>query len=156
MAKGSVNKVIIVGRLGKDPDIKATASGTQIATLSVATTELGRKDPATGVRGPDETEWHRVVLFGFLAENAATYLKKGSRIYIEGKLKTRKWTDNIGIDRYTTEVTGLEMQFLGNKAANQAVPGNQQPLQKNNNQQNNHPQPAEGNGFDDFDDDIPF
>ena len=86
MAKGTVNKAIILGRLGKDPEIKQTQSGMQVASLAVATTELGRKDPNTGQRGQDETEWHRVTLFGKMAENAGQYLRKGSQIYIEGKL----------------------------------------------------------------------
>ena len=100
MAKGTVNKVIILGRLGQDPEVRATSSGMQIATLNVATNELGRKDQATGQRGPDETEWHRCVLFGRSAENAAKYLKKGSQVYLEGRLKTNKWQDQNGNDRF--------------------------------------------------------
>ena len=93
MAKGSINKVMILGRFGQDPEGRATQTGMQVATLSVATTELGRKDQATGQRGADETEWNRCVLFGRNAENAATYLKKGSQVYLEGQIRTRKYNN---------------------------------------------------------------
>ncbi len=115
MARG-VNKVILVGTLGKDPEIKYAANGNAIANLSVATSEQWN-DRSTGAR-QEKTEWHRVVIFGKLAEVAGQYLKKGSLVYLEGKLQTRKWTDqNTGQDRYSTEVllSGFDskMEMLG-------------------------------------------
>lgn len=118
MAKGTVNKVILLGRLGQDPEVRNTASGTQVANLSVATTELGQKDDS-GKR-QEVTEWHRVTLWGKTAELAAQYLNKGSQVYIEGRLQTRKWQDQNGQDRYTTEIVGSEMQFIGGKSDGQA------------------------------------
>ena len=102
MAKGTVNRVIILGRLGQDPEARSTANGTQVVNLNVATNELGRADEQ-GNR-PDLTEWHRIVLFGRMAENAAQYLKKGSQVYIEGRVQTRKWQDQSGQDRYSTDI----------------------------------------------------
>ena len=163
MAKGTVNKVIILGRLGQDPEVRATAGGMQIATLNVATNELGKKDQHTGQRGPDETEWSRCVVFGRQAEIAATYLKKGSMVYLEGRLKTNKWTDQNGVDRYSTDVICNEMQLMGGNdnakpaqqgGYQQAPQARQQPQPK---QQPSAPQPAQYGGFDDFEDDkIPF
>lgn len=136
MAKGSVNKVIVLGRLGQDPEVKTTNSGSQVVNLSVATTELGRKDATTGIRGEDQTEWHRVTIFGKMAENAAQYLKKGSQVYIEGRLNTRKWQDQNGQDRYSTDIIANEMQFMSGKSDNnQGQQGHQQPQQQQNNQQ---------------------
>ncbi len=114
MARG-VNKVILVGNLGNDPDMKYTASGVAIANISVATTDSW-KDKQTGER-QEKTEWHRVVFFRRLAEIAGEYLRKGSQVYIEGKLQTRKWQDKNGQDRYTTEIVGNEMQMLGGRGA---------------------------------------
>jgi len=110
MARG-VNKVILVGNLGRDPEMKYTASGAAIANITVATSESWN-DKQTGER-VDKTEWHRVVAFQRLAEIMGEYLKKGSQVYIEGKLQTRKWQDQNGQDRYTTEVVANEMQMLG-------------------------------------------
>jgi len=116
MARG-VNKVIIVGTLGNDPEVKYSASGSAIANLSIATSEQWR-DKQTGEK-KEQTEWHRVVIFGKLAEVAGEYLSKGSQVYIEGQLRTRKWTDSNGVDRYTTEIVipqmGGVMQMLGGK-----------------------------------------
>lgn len=117
MAKGTVNKVIILGRLGQDPEVRSTASGTQVVNLNVATNELGRADEQ-GQR-TDITEWHRIVLFGRTAEIAAQYLNKGSQVYIEGRLQTRKWQDQNGQDRYSTEIVGNELQFIGGRSDNQ-------------------------------------
>lgn len=111
----SVNKTTLVGNLGADPEIRYMPDGTPTATLAIATTDAW-KDKATGEK-KEKTEWHRVVFFKGLAEIAEKYLKKGSQIYIEGKLRTRKWTDKEGIDRYTTEIVGREMQMLGKKPA---------------------------------------
>ncbi|RNC78106.1 single-stranded DNA-binding protein [Piscirickettsiaceae bacterium NZ-RLO2] len=105
-----VNKVIIVGRLGQDPEIRSTQSGESVATLSVATSEQWQDQHGVN---HESTEWHRVVLFSGLANIARDYLKKGAQVYVEGKIKTRKWQDNQGKDRYTTEIVGKSMQMLG-------------------------------------------
>lgn len=107
-----VNKVILVGNLGADPELKYTGSGMAIGTLNVATTSF-RKD-ADGNKA-EETEWHRVVTFSAVAENCGKFLKKGSKVYVEGKLKTRKWQDQNGNDKYTTEVLADEVKFLSGK-----------------------------------------
>ena len=152
MARGTVNKVILLGRLGQDPESRATASGTQVVTINLATNELGPKD-AQGNR-PQAAEWHRLVLFGKLAANALQYLLKGSQLYVEGRLRTRKWQDQNGMDRYATEIVVNEMQFIGGRPENGArqapatAPSSQGPASTT-------AQPA-GNNFDDFDDDIPF
>ena len=112
MARG-INKVILVGNLGNDPDIRYTASGAAVANISVATTDSWR-DKETGEQ-QDRTEWHRVVFFGRLAEIVGEYLKKGSQVYLEGRLQTRKWQDKTGNDRYTTEIVANEMQMLGGR-----------------------------------------
>ncbi len=107
----SVNKVILVGNLGADPEVRYTANGDAICTLSIATSEI-RKDKQSGEK-KTITEWHRVVMFGDLAEICNKWLKKGSQIYIEGKLRTRKWQDQQGNDRYTTEILADTMRMLG-------------------------------------------
>jgi single-strand DNA-binding protein len=112
MAKG-VNKVILIGHLGNDPEIRYSASGTAVANISLATNS-SRKDPQTD-QWIEETEWHRVVMFNRLAEVAGQYLRKGSQIYVEGRLQTRKWQDNEGRERYTTEIIANEMQMLGGR-----------------------------------------
>ncbi|ODN41274.1 single-stranded DNA-binding protein [Piscirickettsia litoralis] len=114
MARG-VNKVILVGHLGSDPEIRSTQSGESVATFSVATTE--RYKDASGQQ-QEITEWHRVVLWRRLAEIARDYLKKGRQVYIEGKIKTRKWQDRQGQDRYTTEIIGNNLQMLGSGQSN--------------------------------------
>lgn len=145
MASRGVNRVTILGNLGNDPEVKYTASGSAIANLTVATSEEW-KDKTTG-ESKSLTEWHRVVLFGKLAEVAGEYLRKGSQVYIEGQLRTRKWTDNAGVEKYTTEiVVGMNgvMQMLGGK-------------QEGNPQQQSKPAPS-GQSVPptNFDDDIPF
>ena len=110
MARG-VNKVIIIGNLGADPETRAMPSGTTVANLRVATSESWR-DKQTGEQ-QERTEWHRVALFGRLAEVAGEYLRKGSQVYIEGSLRTRKWQDKEGKDRYSTEIVGNDLQMLG-------------------------------------------
>ena len=112
MARG-VNKVILVGNLGKDPETRYMPSGSAVTNLTLATSESG-KDKQTGEQ-QDRTEWHKIAMFGRLAEIAAEYLRKGSQIYVEGKLRTRKWQDKEGKDRYTTEIVADEMQMLGSK-----------------------------------------
>jgi single-strand DNA-binding protein len=108
----SVNKVILVGNLGGDPESRTTGGGTVVTTIRLATSER-RKDDAG--QWTDHTEWHRVVAFGKVAENVAKYLKKGRQIYVEGKIRTRKWQDKDGQDRYTTEVLADTVQFLGGR-----------------------------------------
>ena len=114
MARSGINKVILVGNLGQDPEIKYTAGGAAVTTLSLATSESW-KDKDTGT-DQEKTEWHRVVLWRRLAEIAGEYLKKGSKIYIEGQLQTRKWEQD-GQTRYTTEVIGRDMQFLDSRGS---------------------------------------
>ena len=112
MARG-VNTVIIVGNLGKDPETRYMPSGSAVTNLSVATTEAWKDKQSGDLQ--ERTEWHKVAMFGRLAEIAAEYLRKGSQVYIEGKLRTRKWQDKEGKDRYTTEIVADEMQMLGSK-----------------------------------------
>lgn len=113
MARG-INKVILVGNLGNDPDVRYTANGAAVSNISVATSESW-KDKETGEQ-QEKTEWHRVVFFGRLAEIVAEYLKKGSQVYVEGRLQTRKWQDKDGNDKYTTEIVANEMQMLGSRS----------------------------------------
>ncbi|KPV41082.1 single-stranded DNA-binding protein [Thiohalorhabdus denitrificans] len=110
MASGGVNKVILIGNLGRDPEIRYTTNGNAVANISLATT---RRYRGRDGQQQEETEWHRVVMFSRLAEIAGEYLRKGSQVYIEGRLQTRKWQDNNGQDRYSTEVVANEMQMLG-------------------------------------------
>ncbi len=120
MARG-INKVILVGNLGKDPETRSLPSGEAVANVTVATSESW-KDKTTGEQ-KDKTEWHNVVFFRRLAEIAGQYLKKGSQVYIEGKLRTRKWQDKEGKDRYTTEIVADEMQMLGGKPGGASAGG---------------------------------
>ena len=110
----SVNKVILVGNLGRDPEMRYNPDGFTVANVSIATTSTW-KDKNTGERR-DDTEWHRVVFFGRQAEVVGQYLKKGSSVYVEGRLKTRKWQDKEGVDRYTTEIVADQMQMLGSRS----------------------------------------
>ncbi len=112
MARG-INKVFLIGHLGQDPEVRALPSGSSIANLRIATTESW-KDKQSG-EFKEATEWHTVVLFGRTAEVAAEYLKKGSQVFIEGRLRTRKWQDKTGNDRYSTEIVGNDMQMLGSR-----------------------------------------
>jgi single-strand DNA-binding protein len=124
MARG-INKVILIGNLGADPEVRYMPSGSAVANISVATTE-SFKDRETGQQ-QERTEWHRVALFGRLGEIAGEYLRKGSQVYIEGRLRTRKWQDKQGNDRYSTEIIADEMQMLGGRGgaggASAAAPG---------------------------------
>ncbi len=115
MARG-VNKVILIGNLGNDPEVRYTPSGSAVASVSLATSETW-KDKQSGEL-QDRTEWHRVVFFNRLAEIVGEYLRKGSKIYIEGSLRTRKWQDKGGVDRYTTEIIANEMHMLDSRGAN--------------------------------------
>lgn len=155
-----INKAIIVGNLGQDPEIRTMQNGDQVATLSVATSESWT-DKQTGERR-ELTEWHRIVLYRRLAEIAGQYLKKGSKVYIEGRIRTRKWQDQHGVERYTTEIQGDSLQMLDSRQEGQ----NAQPTT----QANAQAQPAKSNAYakaksgnytppqtDEFDDDqIPF
>ncbi len=147
MARG-INKVILVGNLGNDPDIRYTAGGAAVANISLATTDSWR-DKESGEQ-QDRTEWHRIVFFGRLAEVVGEYLKKGSQVYVEGRLQTRKWQDKSGNDRYTTEIVANEMQMLGGRGGG-SMPANDQssaPMSES------APAAASDNDF--VDDDIPF
>lgn len=159
MASRGVNRVTILGNLGNDPEVKHTASGSAIANLTVATSESWN-DKATGEKR-EAVEWHRVVLFGKLAEVAGEYLRKGSQVYIEGQLRTRKWTDNAGVEKYTTEiVVGMNgvMQMLGGKQEGkpQQQGGWGQPQQPKPQQQSKPAPSGQSVPPMDFSDDIPF
>ncbi|MCG2633989.1 MAG: single-stranded DNA-binding protein [Gammaproteobacteria bacterium] len=162
MARG-INKVILVGNLGKDPEIRYTQSGSPIANITVATSESW-KDKQTGEKR-EQTEWHRVVFFNRLAEIVEQYLRKGSQIYVEGRLQTRKWQDKDGADRYTTEIVGSEMQMLGGRGGDQggapvsggsSYSGGGQGSQSGRGGSAPTDAPSAPAPADDFDDDIPF
>ena len=144
MARG-INKVILIGNLGADPEVKYMPSGDPVATIRLATSESW-KDKTTG-ENVEKTEWHRVVFFKRLAEITGEYLKKGSKVYIEGKLQTRKWQGQDGQDRYTTEVVANEMQMLDSRGG-----GTAQMNSGSSKSSSSEPAPAMA----DFDDDIPF
>ena len=146
MARSGINKVILVGNLGQDPEIKYTAGGAAVTTLSLATSESW-KDKDTG-SDQEKTEWHRVVLWRRLAEIAGEYLKKGSKVYIEGQLQTRKWEQD-GQTRYTTEVVGRDMQFLDSRGGSSADSSSYGSENQDTNSQN-----LPDSGI--TDDDIPF
>lgn len=157
MAKGSVNKVIVIGNLGADPEVRYMPSGGAVTNIRVATSERW-KDRQTGEQ-QERTEWHRIVMFNKLGEIAGEYLRKGSKVFIEGKLRTRKWQDQSGQDRYTTEIVADEMQMLEGRAPGSAASG----PQANNSQsqssamaQSQNSQNAPSMESEDFDDDIPF
>jgi len=150
MARG-INKVILVGNLGADPDVRHTNNGSMVCNLRLATTRSW-KDKQTG-QTVEETEWSIVVIFGKLAEIAAQYLKKGAQIYIEGRLRTRKWQDQSGNDRYTTEVVANDMQMLGGKPAEASGSDYAAARQKGGSPPTPQNQP-QNSGFDD--EDIPF
>jgi single-strand DNA-binding protein len=153
MARG-INKVILVGNCGQDPETKYLPSGGAVTNISIATSDSW-KDKQTG-QPQERTEWHRVVFFNRLAEIAGEYLKKGSKVYVEGSLRTRKWQDKSGADRYTTEIVASEMQMLDSRgdAGGGMNPGAAQPRQ----QPAPRPQTAQSvpDVDDSFDDDIPF
>ncbi|MBT9594537.1 MAG: single-stranded DNA-binding protein [Vitreoscilla sp.] len=160
----SVNKVILVGNLGRDPEVRYNPSGVAWCTVSIATTR-NWKNRETGEK-QEETEWHRVVFNDRLAEIAGEYLKKGRAVYVEGRLKTRKWTDKDGVEKYTTEILASEMQLLGGRegagggddsynrenegggASSRPAPAPRAPAPR--------PAPRSSSGIDEMDDDIPF
>jgi single-strand DNA-binding protein len=169
----SINKVIIIGNLGRDPEVRYTPSGSAVCNISIATTR-NWKSKESGER-QEETEWHRVVFYDRLAEIAGEYLKKGRSVYVEGRLKTRKWQDKEGKDQYTTEIIATEMQMLGGREgmgggagdeaggfsresyeggggggrSERSAPASRAPAASK-------PAPKSSTGFDDMDDDIPF
>lgn len=155
MATRGINKVILVGNLGRDPEVRYMPNGNAVANLTLATSESW-KDKNTGQQ-QDKTEWHRVVMFRRLAEIAGEYLKKGSQVYIEGKLQTRKWQDQQGTDRYTTEIVADEMQMLGSRAEG-STPAQQAPAAQSDlgGMTGGSRGTDDGGGFDDKDNDIPF
>ena len=174
----SINKVILIGNLGRDPEVRYTPNGSAICNIGIATTR-NWKNKESGER-QEETEWHRVVMFDRLAEIAGEYLKKGRPVYIEGRLRTRKWTDKDGVERYTTEVYAEQMQLLGGRegggggggggsedhgdepgrseAPRRAAPSSAQSAAQSPARNAPAPKPASkaATGFDDMDDDIPF
>ena len=148
-----VNKVIIVGNLGQDPDTRTTPAGEMVTTISVATSEKWQ-DKQTG-EAKEVTEWHRIVFYKRKAEVAAEYLRKGSKVYVEGRLKTRKWQDQNGQDRYTTEIQGDVLQMLDSRQGGD----NQDKTSTSNayaDAKNGVKQPQTQQSADDFNDDIPF
>jgi single-strand DNA-binding protein len=142
MARG-INKVILIGHLGADPETRYMPSGSAVTNMRLATTESWR-DKSSGEQ-QERTEWHNVAMFGRLAEIAAEYLRKGSQVYVEGRLRTRKWQDRDGNDRWTTEIIANEMQMLGSRSGASAPA-----------QAQAQPAAAPSSPSGDFDDDIPF
>ena len=153
----SVNKVILIGNLGKDPDIRYMPNGEAVANITLATSETWKDK--TGAK-QEKTEWHRVTFYRKLAEIVGEYLKKGSSVYVEGRLETRKWTDKSGTDRYTTEVIANEMRMLGSKSGASSFEGgnknNKTAPPKDSATSNNNAASTPNSGFGDMDDDIPF
>lgn len=157
----SVNKVILVGNLGRDPEVRYMPSGDAMANLNIATTDTWKDK---GGEKQEKTEWHRVVMFGKQAEIAGEYLKKGSQVYIEGRLQTRKWTDKSNIERYTTEIVADRMQMLGSRSAGGGEFNSTDKDSDYNNSTSYADKPGSqsksktktGGGFDDLEDDIPF
>lgn len=152
----SVNKVIIVGNLGRDPEIRTFPSGDQVANVTIATTDKW-KDKQSGEM-KEATEWHRVVFNGRLAEIAGQYLRKGSQVYVEGSLRTRKWTDQAGVEKYSTEIRADSLQMLGSRqdAAHAPAPAARPAPPPQRQAQAPAPRGSTVSGFDDMDDDIPF
>jgi single-strand DNA-binding protein len=166
----SVNKVIIVGNLGRDPEVRTFPSGDRVANVTIATTDRW-KDKTSGEM-KEATEWHRVVFNGRLGEIAGEYLRKGSQVYVEGSLRTRKWTDKDGVEKYTTEIRADQMQMLGKRegmgggsgggdddggydsAPRRSAPAPQRSAPSGGGARSAPSKPA--TGFDDMDDDIPF
>ncbi len=167
MARG-VNKVILIGNLGQEPETRYMPSGGAVTNLSLATSESW-KDKQTG-ENQERTEWHRVVFFNRLAEIAGEYLHKGSKVYVEGSLRTRKWQDKDGQDKYSTEIVGSEMQMLDSRgdSGGQMASSNYNNAPPRNDQRSSNQAPPQGQqssgqapqpqdqGMDSFDDDIPF
>ena len=151
----SVNKVILVGNLGADPESRFMTNGDAVVNINIATTDSW-KDKQTGEKR-EATEWHRVVFYRKLAEIAGQYLKKGSQVYVEGALKTRKWQDKEGVDRYTTEIVANEMKMLGSRQGMGAPSDERQPRSSGGEQGSaSRPSAPAASNFNEFEDDIPF
>jgi len=157
----SVNKVILIGNLGRDPEVRYMPSGDAMTNLNLATTDTWKDKSG---EKQEKTEWHRVVMFGKQAEVAGEYLRKGSPVYIEGRLQTRKWTDKEGHERYTTEIVADRMQMLGSRGATGGAGGTEQ-MNRDDDAGPTSPAagpsakkaaPAKAGNFDDLEDDIPF
>ena len=152
----SVNKAILIGNLGKDPEVRYMPGGEAVANITLATTDTWKDKSGTK---QEKTEWHRVSFFGRQAEVVGEYLKKGSQIYVEGRIQTRKWQDKDGQDRYTTEIVADRMQMIGGKSSG---PGSFEVVEENQaaparaSAPAARPAPAAKSSFDNFDDDIPF
>lgn len=158
MARG-INKVILVGNVGVEPEVRYLPNGNAVTTLSIATSESW-KDKTTGEK-QERTEWHRVVFFNRLGEIAGEYVRKGSKLYVEGSLRTRKWQDQQGQDKYTTEIIASDLQMLDSKNAGSAPNYDDLPQAQSSSQYQQSPsapQPAKAaqDAFDDLDDDVPF
>ena len=150
----SVNKVILIGNLGRDPEVRYLPNGDAVANLNLATTEKW-KDKAGEAQ--EQTEWHRIAFFGRQAEICGEYLRKGSSIYVEGRLQTRKWTDKEGVERYTTEIRGDRMQMLGGRSGSANFDNTtREPEPATAPAASGQPAQKKSGGFDDLDDDIPF
>jgi len=150
----SVNKVILIGNLGKDPETRYLPSGEALTSFSIATSETW-KDKTSGEK-KEATEWHRISAFGKLAEICGEYLRKGSQVYIEGSLRTRKWQDKEGQDRYTTEVRADQMRMLGSRGGSEGGGGGMREPAAASTGSSKAPAKKSGGSFDDMDDDIPF
>lgn len=158
MARGGINKVLLIGNLGADPEVRYSPSGAAVTNIRIATSESW-KDRQTGEM-QERTEWHRIVFFGKLAEIAGEYLRKGSKVYVEGRLQTRKWQGQDGQDRFTTEVVANEMQMLdgrgGSGGTGESGGAGNRPQQQGNAPQRKEAATQSEPPMDDFDDDIPF
>ena len=160
----SVNKVILVGNLGRDPEVRSFPSGDRVANVTIATTDKWRDKATSEMR--EATEWHRIVFNGRLAEIVEQYLKKGAQIYVEGSLRTRKWTDKDGVEKYTTEIRADQMQMLGGRQGMGGPSGDDEggggsysrpaPASRPQAQAPKAATAKASSGFDDMDDDIPF
>lgn len=146
----SVNKAIVVGNLGRDPEMRTFPNGDQVANVTIATTDKW-KDKQSGEM-KEATEWHRVVFNGRLAEIAGQYLRKGSQVYVEGSLRTRKWTDQAGVEKYSTEIRADQMQMLGGRPEGASPAQTPRPAPA----PPPKPAPPAGSGFDEMSDDIPW
>ena len=147
----SVNKVILIGNLGKDPETRYMSNGDAVTNITLATTDTWKDKNG---EKQEKTEWHRVTFYRKLAEIAGEYLKKGRSVYVEGRLETRKWTDKNGVERYTTDIIASDMKMLGNRSGSGSF---ESPDHEEDNSVSSRPSSAKsGVGLDDMDDDIPF
>jgi single-strand DNA-binding protein len=148
-----INKAILIGNLGADPEMRATQNGTQVATFNIATTERWRGQDG---QMQENTEWHRIVAWSKLADICGQYLQKGSRVYIEGRIQTRKWTDQNGVDRYTTEIIAREMKMLSSRGEGGMGGGSQGGYGGGGYQDNSFPESSSGFSGSGTGEDVPF